>query len=536
MRALATQPKAATADGTATTPLLSRHRPAEPPLQIQRKLSVGATNDPLEHEADRIAEQVMRMPENQTAHSSSAPATVMLNRSASSGGGGFAAPPVVHDVLNSPGRPLETATRTFMEPRFGQDFSSVRVHADAKAAEATRAIHADAFTAGRDIVFDAGRYAPDSASGRRLLSHELAHVAQQKQTGESYTSALNANEYLVQRQYGSGDSSKEADPNALIPIEDFISYVETVEQSFPKDTPEEIVTRIRVHSYGGLKFNQAVPDAEYTETRGGYMPVDFQRDLSGMRYSDKKETAYKHLTSHADENPSKEKPHGDNPSPYIVMPDSSRIDVGHLLYGFDALLHPRAGEPFRTYGVQGIDAASWVADLALPVFWTTYQIKNKNHEPYDDAPVKPKEADFDAYYKASAPTEDLVGDADAFGLNTQSTAPVGKKLSVILRAYYLGARGKQPGVNNRWRNFCAANELDYEESAGQITWSKENEDIWVPRIDRLCDLFQSGMAGSAWATVAGAPKQQSWQLSVAALRRFLAWVKPRLEKEIASDR
>src|SRR5437660_938345 len=69
-------------------------------------------------------------------------------------------PPIVHDVLNAPGQPLDAATRAFFEPRFGHDFSRVRVHTDAKAAESARAVNATAYTVGRDIVFGAAQYSP----------------------------------------------------------------------------------------------------------------------------------------------------------------------------------------------------------------------------------------------------------------------------------------------------------------------------------------------------------------------------------------
>ncbi len=91
--------------------------------------------------------------------------------------------PIVHEVLRSPGTPLDPATRTFMEPRFGHDFSRVRVHTDAKAAESSQAVDALAYTVGRDVVFREGRYAPGTTSGRKLLAHELAHVVQQAQSG-----------------------------------------------------------------------------------------------------------------------------------------------------------------------------------------------------------------------------------------------------------------------------------------------------------------------------------------------------------------
>ncbi|HYR10131.1 MAG TPA: DUF4157 domain-containing protein [Longimicrobium sp.] len=90
------------------------------------------------------------------------------------------APPVVHEVLRSPGRALDPAVRAEMEPRFGHSFADVRVHADGQAAESARAVGAHAYAVGRDVVFGAGRYAPGSAEGRRLIAHELAHVVQQR--------------------------------------------------------------------------------------------------------------------------------------------------------------------------------------------------------------------------------------------------------------------------------------------------------------------------------------------------------------------
>jgi Domain of unknown function (DUF4157)/LysM domain len=89
------------------------------------------------------------------------------------------APPIVQEVLSAPGRPLDGATRGFMESRFGQDFSQVRIHADGRAAASAQAVNALAYTVGSSIAFDHGRYAPATAAGRHLLAHELAHVAQQ---------------------------------------------------------------------------------------------------------------------------------------------------------------------------------------------------------------------------------------------------------------------------------------------------------------------------------------------------------------------
>jgi outer membrane protein OmpA-like peptidoglycan-associated protein len=88
-------------------------------------------------------------------------------------------PAAVHDIARSPGRALAPAVRELMEPRFGHDFGHVRIHTDAAAGRAARAVGARAYTVGRDVVFGDGQFIPDSAAGLRLIAHELAHVVQQ---------------------------------------------------------------------------------------------------------------------------------------------------------------------------------------------------------------------------------------------------------------------------------------------------------------------------------------------------------------------
>lgn len=100
-----------------------------------------------------------------------------------------------------PGRPLSSSTRSFFEPRFGCDFSAVRVVADSRGAETARSLNARAFTAGRNIVFGPGEYRPDHAAGRSLLAHELTHVVQQGAAREP-----GAGPGIVQRQLRRGDA------------------------------------------------------------------------------------------------------------------------------------------------------------------------------------------------------------------------------------------------------------------------------------------------------------------------------------------
>ena len=89
-------------------------------------------------------------------------------------------PPVVRDVVHSPGHQLDAATRSHFQARFGHDFADVRVHADTRAARSAAAVGALAYTVGHDIVFATGQYQPRTSVGKRLIAHELAHVVQQR--------------------------------------------------------------------------------------------------------------------------------------------------------------------------------------------------------------------------------------------------------------------------------------------------------------------------------------------------------------------
>jgi Domain of unknown function (DUF4157) len=165
---------------------------APQPARIQRKLSINKAGDEYEQQADRIAEHVTRTPDRQiqracacggscskcSGDEESDPAS-MIQRYPSAPGDLSEAPPVVSEVLRSPGRPLDCSTSNFMESHFGFDFSRVRVHADSRAASSARAIDARAYTVGTHVVFANGEFAPSTADGRRLLAHELTHVVQQ---------------------------------------------------------------------------------------------------------------------------------------------------------------------------------------------------------------------------------------------------------------------------------------------------------------------------------------------------------------------
>lgn len=152
--------------------------------KLQRKLRIGASNDPLEHEADRVADQVL---ENNSG-------TAEINHSISSvqrystttAEAAEDVPNSVNQTLSGSGKPLDKTIRTTMESHFGHDFSQVRIHQGSTAEQSARDINANAYTLGNNIVFGAGQYNPESQSGKRLLAHELTHVVQ---AGNGYVSA-----------------------------------------------------------------------------------------------------------------------------------------------------------------------------------------------------------------------------------------------------------------------------------------------------------------------------------------------------------
>jgi len=149
--------------------------------RFQTKLRVNEPGNEYEQDADRVAAQVMRMPDSKVnPKNSHLLATLLVQRHIGEASSGVEqAPPLVQEVLSSSGQPLDSETRAFFEPRFGHDFSRVRVHSSTAAEESARDVNAQAYTVGDNIAFGAGRFAPKTHEGRRLLAHELTHVVQQ---------------------------------------------------------------------------------------------------------------------------------------------------------------------------------------------------------------------------------------------------------------------------------------------------------------------------------------------------------------------
>ena len=160
---------------------------------IQPKLTINNPNDTYEQEADAVADKVMRMEkpfiqkmpvsisslQRKCAHCEEE--EKKMQRKEMNGEEATADHGLENYVgsLSSSGQPLPNEVRNFYEPRFGYDFSNVKVHTDTVAAKSAKSINALAYTSGNNIVFNNGQYAPNTDTGKKLLGHELTHVVQQ---------------------------------------------------------------------------------------------------------------------------------------------------------------------------------------------------------------------------------------------------------------------------------------------------------------------------------------------------------------------
>ena len=161
--------------------------------KLQASLKIGQPDDVYEQEADRVAQQVMRMPEplvQKKCRCSSGGQTCAkcaeekekLHIQRTAGASAVPDSSVPDNFMSSlgVGQPLDKATRDYFEPRFGMDFSQIRVHTGSKAEASASSINAHAYTLGNNVVFGRGRYQPQTIQGKRLLAHELTHTMQQQ--------------------------------------------------------------------------------------------------------------------------------------------------------------------------------------------------------------------------------------------------------------------------------------------------------------------------------------------------------------------
>lgn len=188
-------------------------------------------------------------------------------------------PPMVQNVLQSSGQPLDAAIRTSLEPRFGHDFSQVRVHTDERAAESARAVNALAYTVGQHIVFGDGHYNPAGPAGRSLLAHELTHVVQQAQTGQP----------TLQRQPAGSEEpkkeEKETDVGEVL-VEGLKTVGEQAKDNNPK-VKEEIIEPVKKYAqekiWGRLSTGERVLTLGHGAMMGGLTLGPLLADPEGRK-------------------------------------------------------------------------------------------------------------------------------------------------------------------------------------------------------------------------------------------------------------
>ncbi|KAB8145928.1 DUF4157 domain-containing protein [Chloroflexia bacterium SDU3-3] len=240
-------------------------------LPIQAKLTVGAADDPYEREADRVADQVMAAPDREIEEQATAAISPLdaggLRTSREGAAGSFEAGAGFEQQLGAAGggSPLPEATRAFMEPRFGADFSGVRIHTGGESAQLNRQVSAQAFTHGSDIYMGEGHTDIGSGAGQRLLAHELTHVVQQ--TGGV------ARKPVVQRKLGGALAQINEEglrvqlvaKGISIPFKDRRALFAAVQSSDQDFTSIDDVLRAFQNQYGLPAFSgsaEAAPSAE----------------------------------------------------------------------------------------------------------------------------------------------------------------------------------------------------------------------------------------------------------------------------------
>jgi hypothetical protein len=172
---------------------------------------------------------------------------------------GQEAPSIVHEALRSFGNPLDGGIRAFFDSRFGHDFSRVRVHTDAVAAESANQVRAQAFTVGDHIMFGKGQFAPATEEGRRLLAHELAHVVQQ--SGSANEAALKIGDPTDTMEQEADNAARAVRVTGATREESMASRQSLALGSRP--APHRMVQRDPVKTWAG-EFE--APEKDYKET------------------------------------------------------------------------------------------------------------------------------------------------------------------------------------------------------------------------------------------------------------------------------
>ncbi|EDX77788.1 hypothetical protein MC7420_3112 [Coleofasciculus chthonoplastes PCC 7420] len=470
---------------------------------IQAKVTVGAPGDKYEVEADTVARQVMSMPapvknqpiqregiaeenvEEVQAKPIAAFITPLVQRemalekqeevqAKATSDGAFETSSNVETQLNTSkggGSPLSNEVRSFMEPRFGADFSSVRVHTDSAAVQMSQELGAQAFTHGSDVYFGEGK----SPGNNELTAHELTHVVQQNGTTIERKEASNK----VQKQDNESlhQPIVENAPASAISIRDFIALVEAEERKY---SPEEqtntklMITRLRKIFYDregwdnylieGAKDIEAPYTTEHQEKERFTLAIPFWfNDFDVVR----QEHNVKDSQGNTPDIASNQE---------ISLEDGSYIDLGHVFAGLDALNYPQSVQApvLSSIGIDdNVDAVTWVGDLGSVLAEIQFEwIRNDNQI---------SSTEMQAIINEYASPQDMLGNIDTYVIDQQfdiDETSGGRKVSEILREYYLNGSTDQ-GTPSRDRRYSI-----FAQAVGLNNWDGtnfSNESEWIDR-------------------------------------------------------
>lgn len=445
---------------------------------LHAKLRIGQPGDIYEQEADRVAEQVLRMPEPKAVSGKTPDNPVQRACMKCSGrrlpeeeevlqpkGVLGSAPEITPDMevsinaARGSGQPLPESVRAFFEPRFGYDFSGVRVHTDAKAAEVARRVDARAFTVGRDIVFGAGEYAPEISKGQRLLAHELTHMAQQEVIRRP----------TIQRY---GTPIPTVTNPTVTTMRQFIDLVRRVEAANPGRTALQMAQMIMRSKYHSTGFDWLLPSTASTSgvAAGPGVTAGDVTTLSGE------------FT--------------------VTLPQGGESDPSHIVTAIVANAETQAPGAGGAGGIAGrlvanlpsglsqLDVASWAGDPgSAAAEWMTAH-------PHPNGGTT-----MQNYMDEYSPEFDLIGDVDGVAMTSTSSSfgfvfNAAQPLSDNLERFYFPSAPRE-GKNRRYHTFCAV--LGFSLEPDGVTLSNSATTAIDNRIHSFADWF-----------IANDPNIQTW--------------------------
>jgi hypothetical protein len=350
-------------------------------------------------------------------------------------------PPIVHEVLRSSGQPLDPTTCAFMEPRFGHDFSQVRVHADSKAAESARAVNAQAYTMGHDIIFAKGFYSLGTSEQKILLAHELVHVVQQNKR------------FTSDRIHRYGEPIPKVANPTVTTMRQFIDLVRRIELANPGLDALIIAEKIRKTKYHTTAWKKLLPSTESSTpvvAGGGITQADVTT-LSGE------------FT--------------------VTLPQGGQSDPSHIVAALVAAAEKKApGWPISNVvpsSLTRLQIASWAGDIgSAAAEWMTAH------------PHPSGGTTMQNYMDEFAPESDLIADIDGVAMTSKSASygfafDSAEPLSNNLERFYYPTAPRE-GKNRRFHIFCSVEGLSLE--ADGITLSAASIKTINDRVHAFADF------------------------------------------------